>query len=268
MLYDEKKPTKETSHSLRKLAKMRPMKRVALNILVIDIGGTHIKVRCTGESEVRRFDSGPTMTPQVMVDTIKKLTTDWHYDVISMGCPMPVMKGIPIREPVNLGEGWVGFNYEKAFACPVKIINDASMQALGDYQGGRMLFLGFGTGLGSTLIEEGVLVPLELAHLPYKKRTFEHYVGEKALEKHGKKKWTREVCKVIKLFKATLEPEEVVLGGGNAPRLEEIPERCRVAENANAFIGGFRLWEHPAGKPTADAKENAKKRSFLSQKKK
>lgn len=227
------------------------MKHVKLNILVIDVGGTHIKVRCTGETEIKKFASGPTMTPKIMVETIKQLTANWKYDVISMGCPMPVMKGKPIKDPVNLGKGWVKFNYEKAFGRPIKIINDATMQALGDYQGGRMLFLGLGTGLGSTLIEEGVLVPLELAHLPYKKATFESYVGKNAFEKKGKKKWSKEVSKIVEIFKSALEPEEIVLGGGNAPHLKTIPKGCRVAENSNAFIGGFRLWEHPAGKPTA-----------------
>ena len=254
------KPKSKKAPIASKAKTILPMKHVTLDVLVVDIGGMHIKVRCTGEQETKKFVSGPTMTPQVMVNTIKQITADWHYDVVSLGCPMPVVKGVPIREPVNLGKGWVGFNYEEAFDRPVKIINDATMQALGDYQGGRMLFLGLGTGLGSTLIEEGVLVPLEIAHLPYKKGTFEHYVGNKALEKHGKKKWTKEVCKVVQLFKAALGPEEIVIGGGNAQNLKEIPEECRVAENSNAFIGGFRLWEHPPGKPTADALENLKKK--------
>ena len=240
-----------TSKVAAKSPMIRPMKRVTLDILVLDIGGTHIKVRCTGESEVKKFASGPTMTPRIMVDTIQKLTAGWRYDVVSIGCPMPVMKGKPVKEPVNLGKGWVRFNYEKAFGHPVKMINDATMQALGDYQGGRMLFLGLGTGLGATLIEEGVLVPLEVAHLPYKKGTFEEYTGNKAFEKKGKKKWTKEVCKIIELLRAALEPEEIVLGGGNAINLKKIPKGCRVAENSNAFIGGFRLWEHPPGKPTA-----------------
>ena len=241
--------------AMKPAATIRPMKHVALNILVLDIGGSHVKVRCTGESEIKKFISGPTMTPRAMVDTIQTLTAGWHYDVVSIGCPMPVMKGKPIKEPVNLGKGWVSFNYEKAFGRPVKIINDATMQALGDYQGGRMLFLGLGTGLGATLIEEGVLVPLEVGHLPYKKRTFEDYVGNKAFEKKGKKKWNKEVCKIVELLRAALEPEEIVLGGGNAINVKKIPEGCRVAENSNAFIGGFRLWEHPPGKPTAVAKK-------------
>ncbi|HLB33886.1 MAG: ROK family protein [Verrucomicrobia bacterium RIFCSPHIGHO2_12_FULL_41_10] len=230
------------------------MKNVKLNILVLDVGGTHVKMKCTGQTEEKKFDSGPTLTPQIMVDGVKKLTEGWRYDVISIGCPTPVSKGKLVKEPINLGKGWVGFNFETAFQRPVKIINDASMQALGDYEGGRMLFLGLGTGLGSTLIEEGTLVPLELAHLPYKKSTFEKYVGNKAMEKFGKKKWRKEVIKVLEIFQAALEPEEIVLGGGNAKNLKEIPSACRLAANSNAFIGGFRLWEHPAGKSTAVAK--------------
>lgn len=256
-----KKPKNKKTLSINKpkprksTAPLHPMKHVRLNILVVDIGGTNIKVRCTGQSEIKKFHSGPKMTPSVMVSTIKKLTSGWQYDVISMGCPMPVVKGKPSKEPVNLGKGWVGFDYEQAFGCPIKIINDATMQALGDYQGGRMLFLGLGTGLGATLIEEGVLVPLEVGHLPYKKKTFEDYVGNKRFKKKGKKKWTKQVCKIVELLRAALEPEEIVLGGGNASKLDKIPQGCRVAENSNAFIGGFRLWEHPAGKTTASLSE-------------
>ncbi|MBM3857627.1 MAG: ROK family protein [Verrucomicrobia bacterium] len=221
----------------------KPAQNSPLKILVIDIGGSHVKMSCSGHSEIRRFPSGPRMTPSFMIQEIKRLTSDWNYDVISMGCPMPIKKGKPIKEPANLGNGWVGFNYEKAFDRPTKIINDAAMQALGDYEGGRILFLGFGTGLGSTLIEEGVIVPLELSQLPYKKGTFEKYVSNKALEKKGKKKWTKEVFKIIEIFRAALEPEEIVLGGGNAQNLQQVPKGCRVAENSNAFIGGFRLWK-------------------------
>src|SRR3990167_4248492 len=152
------------------------MKHVKLSVLVIDIGGSRVKIKVTGQNKERKVLSGPTMTPQMMIDEVKKLAKGWRYDVVSIGCPMPVSKdGKPLKEPMNLGKGWVGFNFEAAFQCPVQLINDAAMQALGDYEGGRMLFLGFGTGLGSTLIEEGTLVPLELAHLPYKKSTFEKY---------------------------------------------------------------------------------------------
>lgn len=234
------------------------MKKNHLDILVIDIGGTHVKIKVTGHRKERKFPSGPTMTPQMMVDGVKALAKDWHYDGISIGCPMPISRhGKPVKEPVNLGKGWVDFNYQAAFKRPVHLINDATMQALGDYQGGRMLFLGLGTGLGSTLIERGVIVPLELAHLPYKKGTFEDYVGLRALEKKGKKKWTKEVLNVIAIFQEALEPEKIMLGGGNARHLKVLPPACHLAANSNAFLGGFRLWEHfldhflsklPAGK--------------------
>jgi len=226
-----KKPITKKLRPARKAAVVPqpPTKNVKLRVLVIDVGGTHVKMSCTGHSEIRKFPSGRKMTPDFMVKEIKKLTADWNYDVISMGCPMPIKRGKPIKEPVNLGKGWVGFHYEKAFGHPIKIINDAAMQALGDYEGGRILFLGLGTGLGSTLIEEGVVVPLELAQLPYKKGNFEKYSGNKALEKRGKKKWTKDVCKIIELFRAALEPEKIVLGGGNAKCLQEVPKGCRVA---------------------------------------
>ncbi len=243
----KKLKTKKSPLSRSKILS-RPIARVALKVLVIDIGGSHVKMSCSGHSEIRKFPSGPRMTPTFMVKEIKRLTTDWNYDVISMGCPMPVKKGRPIKEPVHLGNGWVDFDYQKAFGRPIKIINDAAMQALGDYEGGRILFLGFGTGLGSTLIEEGVIVPLELAQLPYKKANFEKYVCNKAFDKKGKKKWTKEVFKVVEILKMALEPEEVVLGGGNAQHLTKVPSGCRVAENSNAFIGGFRLWKDAAEK--------------------
>ncbi len=255
-----KKLKPKKSPSVGKASSARSTKDAKLKILVIDIGGTHVKISCTGHSEIRKFPSGSRMTPTVMVKELKNLTSDWSYDVISMGCPMPVRKGKPMKEPVHLGNGWVDFNYEKAFGCPVKIINDAAMQALGDYEGGRILFLGFGTGLGSTLIEEGIIVPLELAQLPYKKGNFEKYVCNRALEKKGKKKWTKEVCKVIEILGSALEPEEIVLGGGNAQHLQKVPAGCRVAENANAFIGGFRLWGRPSelltSSPAAKLKRN------------
>ena len=237
------------------------MKHVKLSVLVIDIGGSRVKIKATGQNEERRILSGPTMTPQMMVDAVKKLAQGWRYDVVSIGCPMPVSKdGKPLKEPMNLGKGWVGFNFEAAFQCPVQLINDAAMQALGDYEGGRMLFLGFGTGLGSTMIEEGVVIPMELAHLPYKKGTFEDYVGLHALNKKGKKKWRKEVTCVIELLKSALEPERIVLGGGNAKLLKLIPPGCQIAANSNAFIGGFRLWEHFPGKLTAIKKPAAQKK--------
>jgi len=216
-----------------------------MNVLAIDIGGTHVKVLATGEKEERKFDSGPTLTARRMVSGVKRLTKDWRYDVVSIGYPGPVLHGRLVSEPHNLGSGWVGFDFKAAFGCPVKLINDAAMQALGDYKKGRMLFLGLGTGLGSTLIVDGIVEPMELAHLPFKKATYEDYVGLRGLKKHGKKKWRRYVAEVVGLLAAALQPDEVVLGGGNAKLLKELPPHCRVAENANAFVGGFRLWEEP-----------------------
>jgi polyphosphate glucokinase len=214
-----------------------------MNVLAIDIGGTHVKVLATGQKEARKFDSGPTLTPRRMVSGVKRLAQDWKYDAVSIGYPGPVLRGRPVSEPHNLGPGWVGFGFEAAFGCRVKLINDAAMQALGDYKKGRMLFLGLGTGLGSTLIVDGIVEPMELGHLPFRKATYEDYVGLRGLEKHGKKKWRRYVAEAIGLLAAALEPEEVVLGGGNAKLLKELPSHCRVADNANAFVGGFRMWE-------------------------
>jgi polyphosphate glucokinase len=217
-----------------------------VNILVIDVGGTHVKILATGKKVERRMDSGPKLTAEQMVTGVRALAQGWKYDRVAMGYPGPVVGNKPTREPYNLGKGWVDLDYDAAFGCPVKIINDAAMQALGGYQGGRMLFLGLGTGLGSALIADGVIVPMELAHLPYKKATFEDYVGERALERDGKKKWRKHVADVVARLVAALEPEDVVLGGGNSARLTVLPPRCRLGNNANAFPGGFRLWEQPA----------------------
>jgi polyphosphate glucokinase len=214
-----------------------------MNVLAIDIGGTHVKVLATGQKQERKFDSGPTLTPRRMVSGVKQLTKDWKYDAVSIGYPGPVLRGRPVSEPRNLGLGWVGFDFEAAFGCRVKLINDAAMQALGDYKKGRMLFLGLGTGLGSTLIVDGIVEPMELGHLPFRRATYEDYVGLRGLKKHGKKKWRRYVAEVIGLLAAALEPDEVVLGGGNAKLLKEVPPHCRVADNANAFIGGLRMWK-------------------------
>jgi polyphosphate glucokinase len=178
-----------------------------------------------------------------MVVGVKELTRDWKYDVITIGFPAPVRQDRPVEEPFNLGRGWVGFDYHGAFGRPVKMINDAAMQALGCYQQGKMLFLGLGTGLGSSMIVEGIVVPTELCRLPYKKATFEDYVGTRGLERYGKKKWRRYVEDVVARFIAALEPEDVVLGGGNVKYLKDIPPGCRIVENNNAFAGGFRLWE-------------------------
>jgi polyphosphate glucokinase len=214
-----------------------------MNVLVIDIGGTHVKVLATGQDVHREFDSGPALTPKRMVSGVRELVADWKYDVVSIGYPGPVLRDRPVSEPWNLGKGWVCFNFRAAFKCPVKVVNDAAMQALGSYKRGKMLFLGLGTGLGSALIVDGIIEPMELGHLPYKKVTFEDYVGVRGLEKHGKKKWRSYVVDVVKRLVAAIEPDDVVLGGGNVSKLKKLPSGCRVGDNANAFLGGFRLWE-------------------------
>jgi predicted NBD/HSP70 family sugar kinase len=213
-------------------------------VLVIDVGGTSVKILATGKRMLRKVPSGPAMTAQTMVEMVKQLSADWSYDVISLGYPGAVSNGRPVVEPKNLAAGWVGFDFEKAFGCPVKVINDAAMQALGSYEGGRMLFLGLGTGLGSALITDGVLVPMELAHLRYRKgRTYEDYVGLRGLKRYGKKKWRRYVDDVVAALHQALQADYVVLGGGNAKRLMKLPEWARLGDNNHAFIGGFRLWE-------------------------
>jgi polyphosphate glucokinase len=214
-----------------------------MNVLAIDIGGTNVKILATGQDESRRFPSGPTLTPKRMVARVKKLAKDWKYQAVSIGYPGMVARNRPLAEPHNLGRGWVGFDFEDAFKHRVKVINDAAMQALGSYKGGKMLFLGLGTGLGSTMICDGIIEPMELAHLPYKKGTYEDYVGERSLEKRGKKKWRRHVADVVERLIAALEPDDVVLGGGNVKNLKELPKGCRQGDNANAFVGGFRMWE-------------------------
>jgi polyphosphate glucokinase len=220
-----------------------------MNVLVIDVGGTHVKILVTGETEHREFVSGPTLTPAEMVASVERTAEGWNYDVIAMGYPGPVLRGKPVAEPKNLGQGWVGFDFDAAFKKPVKVINDAAMQALGSYQGGRMLFLGLGTGLGSAVIVDGILEPMELAHLPYKKRTFEDYVGIRGLKRFGKKKWRRLVADVVTQLSTALQAEEVVLGGGNVKKLSELPPKCRAGDNSNAFLGGFRLWDQAQPQP-------------------
>lgn len=214
-----------------------------MNVLAIDVGGTNVKILASGQKESRRFPSGPKMTPKQMVAGVKQLTGDWKYDVVSIGYPGPVIKGKPALEPHNLGKGWVGFNFKAAFGCPVKIINDAAMQALGSYKNGVMLFLGFGTGLGSAIVAEGVVVPMELGHLSFKNGTYEDYVGLRGLKRLGKTKWKRHVefgtARVIKAF----HPDDVVLGGGNSKKLKTLPPGCRRGDNGNAFLGGFRIWD-------------------------
>ena len=214
-----------------------------MNVLVIDVGGTHVKILATGQSEKREFASGPKMTAEQMVSGVRQFADGWTYDVVSVGYPGPVLHDRPVADPKNLGPGWMGFDFSKAFGRPVKIINDAAMQALGGYRSGKMLFLGLGTGLGSTLIVDGVVEPMELGHLPYKKSTYEDYVGERGLERLGKKKWRKKVFDVVDRLVAALEPNDIVLGGGNAKILNELPPGCRLGDNANAFRGGFLMWE-------------------------
>jgi polyphosphate glucokinase len=214
-----------------------------MNVLVVDVGGTNVKILVSGQEKRRRFPSGPTLTPERMVGGVIALAVDWKYDVVSIGYPGPVLHDRPVGEPHNLGAGWVGFDYEAGFARPVKLINDAAMQALGSYKGGKMLFLGLGTGLGSTLIVEGIVEPMELAHLPYRRGTYEDYIGLRGLDRLGKKKWRRHVADVVKLLVGALQPDDVVLGGGNVEKLKELPPGCRAGDNNNAFLGGFRYWE-------------------------
>lgn len=216
-----------------------------MNVLAIDVGGTNVKLLASGHETRRKFPSGPKMTAKEMVKQACKVASDWKYEVVSIGYPGPVFDGRILAEPYNLGKGWVGFNFEKAFNCPVKVINDAAMQAIGSYEGGRMLFLGLGTGLGSAMIIDGVLQPMELAHLPYRKGTYEDYVGLRGLERYGKKKWRKLVDDVVEKLSAALAPDDVVLGGGNAKEIHVLPPKCRAGDNANAFIGGFRLWAEP-----------------------
>jgi polyphosphate glucokinase len=233
------------------------MKKPGRKILVIDVGGTHVKVLATGQKEPVKIPSGPEMTPAKMVEAVLGATKGWEYDVVSMGYPGPVVNGRPLSEPRNLGHGWVGFDFKRAFGRPVKMVNDAAMQALGIYKGGRMLFLGLGTGLGSALIADGLLEPMGLAHLPYKKgRSYEDYLGLRGLERLGKKKWRRHVADVVEQLSAALEVDHVVLGGGNAKLLKELPKGAELGSNATAFVGGFRLWDEP-GKGTKLKREGA-----------
>jgi polyphosphate glucokinase len=213
-------------------------------ILAIDVGGSHVKVMRSPRSEKRKFNSAPDLTAKGMVAQVLHLTADWDYDAISIGYPGPVVNNRPLAEPHNLGKGWVGFDFKKAFERPVKVVNDAVMQALGSYAGGHMLFLGLGTGLGTAMIIDGVVEPMELAHLEYKHgKTFEDYLGRIGLERLGIKKWRDAVAAVVEHLTAALEPDYVVLGGGNATKLETLPPNARLGDNENAFAGGFRLWD-------------------------
>lgn len=214
-----------------------------MNVLVVDVGGSNVKILATGQTEVRKFSSGPAMTPETMVAGVKELAQGWTYEAIAMGYPGPVRKGAIAKEPHNLAPGWVGFDFEAAIGHPVRMTNDAAMQALGSYENGTMLFLGLGTGLGSAMVVEGVVVPMELAHLPYKKGTYEDYLGKGGLDRLGKKRWRKYVELCVNQFIAALQLDDVVIGGGQVKALKELPAGCRPGHNSNAFVGGFRLWE-------------------------
>jgi polyphosphate glucokinase len=218
-------------------------------VLVVDVGGTSVKILASGQRQRRQFRSGSQLTPAHLVSVVKDLAADWTYDVVSIGVPCPVLGGRPIAEPHNLGPGWVGFDFARAFGRPVKVVNDAAMQALGSYQGGKMLFLGLGTGLGTAMVVDGIVAPMEIGHLPYKKATYEEYVGRDGLEYYGKKKWRLYVADVVARLIDALQPDDTVIGGGNVSRLKVLPPNCRAGENANAFRGGFRLWVEDTAVP-------------------
>jgi len=235
---------------------VRASSKSANAVLVIDVGGTHVKVLATRQREERKIPSSPNMTARKMVRDVKRVTKDWEYGRVSIGYPGPVIHGHPLHEPHNLGGGWVGFNFRKAFGCPVEVINDAAMQALGSYHGGRMLFLGLGAGLGSAMIVDGILEPMELGHLAYKNgKTYEDYVGVRGLKRLGKKNWRRHVADVVERLKDALEAEYVVLGGGNAENVGNLPPDTHLGNNRNAFVGGFRLWKKD--KPRASGHEES-----------
>jgi len=214
-----------------------------VNVLVIDVGGTHVKLLATGRRTPLRFGSGPHLTPAVMVRETLAATAGWRYDAITIGYPGPVRKGRPVTEPFNLGRGWRRFDFARAFGRRVRIVNDAAMQALGSYDGGRMLFMGLGTGLGTAVVEDGIVQPLELAHLPYREgKTFEDYVGARGLKRLGHDKWAKHVGVVAGILRAAVIADHVVLGGGNVKQLRRMPPHCRRGDNLNAFRGGFRTW--------------------------
>lgn len=215
----------------------------ALKILTLDVGGTNIKAKIQGPEERRKFPSGAHITPDVMVEGVQEMVSDWEFDVISIGFPGIIKQGQIINEPANLGNGWVGFDLAKAFGKPVKLMNDAAMQALGSYQGsGVLLFLGLGTGLGSAVVVDGTVLPMELAHLSYRSGTFEDYVGFRGMEKYGKEEWQQHVFAVVERFKAAFLPDDIVLGGGKSKYLTEVPQGCRLGTNKLAYEGGFKLW--------------------------
>jgi len=212
-------------------------------VLVIDIGGTNVKILATGQTEPRKFASGRDLTPLKMVASVKKLAGNWKYDVVSIGYPGLVVGDRAVTEPRNLAHGWLGFDFAAAFGRPVKVINDAAMQALGSYEGGTMLFLGLGTGLGSALMVRGHIVPMELGALSYRKRTIEDYLGTRGLQRLGKKNWRKAVAFWVKRLTSAFLLDDVVIGGGNAKKLKQTPPGVRLGSNAKAFLGGFRMWE-------------------------
>jgi polyphosphate glucokinase len=215
-------------------------------ILVVDVGGTNVKLKLSGNDEVRKVPSGANLTPQNMVEAVQQNTADWQYDAITIGYPGPVHNGQITKEPANLGKGWIGFDFSRALGKPVRMINDAAMQALGSYEGGRMLFLGLGTGLGNCMILDGVIAAMEIGHLPYKKgRSFEEYVGAAGFKRLGRRKWQAAVFDVVARLQGALLPDYIVLGGGNVKKLDELPPNCRRGDNDNAFTGGVRLWDAP-----------------------
>jgi polyphosphate glucokinase len=216
------------------------------SVLAVDVGGSHVKALVNGQPEPRRADSGPRMSAEGMVAAVRQLADGWTWDRVSIGIPTPVHAGRVVVDPVNLGGGWVGFDFQQAFGAQTRVVNDAAMQALGSYEGGTMLFLGLGTGLGSALVSAGVVQPMELGHLPFRKATFEDYVGTAGIDRYGKKRWRRYVDEVVAELAAALEPDYVVLGGGNADKLQELPAKSRLGDNHNAFVGGFRLWDPDA----------------------
>jgi hypothetical protein len=226
-------------------------------ILVIDIGGSHVKCLLSGEAARRKFASGPGLTPQQMVQGVLEMAADWRFDAISIGYPGVVRRGAPAQEPHHLAPGWVGFDFEAAFGRPVRIVNDAAMQALGSYQGGKMLFLGLGTGLGSALIVDGHIVAMELGHLRRSKRhDYEDLLGKRGYKRLGRRKWRRKVHAVVEGFGAALLPDEIVVGGGQADRLRKLPPRSRRGNNAAAFLGGFRLWDESPPTPSPNTYED------------
>src|ERR1035441_5699030 len=216
---------------------------MAQRILVVDVGGTHLKILASGQQSPRKVASGQQMTARLMCNWVRKAASDWPYDVAAIGYPGYVVHGKPVHEPYNLGKGWVGFDYAKGLGCPVKVINDAAMQAVGSYEGGRMLFLGLGTGLGSAMIVDGIVEPMELAHLPYKKgKTYEDYLGLRGLERMGKEKWCGYVARIVEELKTALNADYIVLGGGNVKKIKTLPPKTHLGTNENAFSGGYRLW--------------------------